>query len=365
GIWSRLAGRRARNLHRDPAALGYGDPMGSRVFREAVAAYLRAARAVRCEADQIMAVGGSQQALDLTARVLFDPGSPVWMEEPGYVGARDAFRLRGAELVPVPVDEQGIDVAAGRRLRPRARAAYVTPSHQYPMGMTMSLARRLELLDWAGSAGAWIVEDDYDSEYRYESLPIASLQGLDRDARVVYVGTFSKVLFPALRVGYLVVPEHLVPRFAAVRAATDDFPPPFLQLVLADFLTEGHFARHVRRMRGLYRERREALVDAIAKELGGLLTVRGGEAGMHLVATLPDGWDDRAASARAAREGLWIMPLSSCQSGKTTLPGFVLGFAGTDVPEIRQGVRRLREVLERRPEGRGSPKDRPRRAAGR
>jgi GntR family transcriptional regulator/MocR family aminotransferase len=237
-------------------------------------------------------------------------------------------------------------VSAGIALAARARAAYVTPSHEYPLGMTMSLSRRLELLDWARRTGSWIVEDDYDSEYRYESLPIASLQGLDRDSRVLYVGTFSKVLFPALRVGYMVIPEPLVPRFAAVRAATDDFPPVFPQAVLADFLREGHFARHLRRMRALYRERRSALAAAIAEELGGVLTVEGGEAGMHLVATLARGRGDLDASVRAARRGLWAMPLSSCYFGKPSRHGFVLGFGGTEVPEIAEGVRSLKAVLE-------------------
>jgi GntR family transcriptional regulator/MocR family aminotransferase len=215
------------------------------------------------------------------------------------------------------------------------------------MGMTMSASRRLHLLDWAHRSGSWVVEDDYDSEYRYENLPIASLQGLDRDSRVLYIGTFSKVLFPALRVGYLVVPADLVERFAAVRAATDDFPATFLQIVLTDFLREGHFARHLRRMRALYGDRRAALADAIQEELGEVLSVYGAEAGMHLVAALPKGFSDLDVSLRAARRGLWAMPLSPCYFGKALRQGLVLGFGGTSIPEIRDGVRRLRGVLGR------------------
>ena len=345
GIWSRLVGRHGRAAGSDAGSLNYGDPMGHRPLREAVAAYLRTARAVRCEADQVMVVSGSQQALSLTARVLVDPGNPVWVEEPGYGGARNVLGLRSARLIPVPVDEEGLNVSAGVELCPEATAAYVTPSHQYPLGMVMSVSRRLQLLDWAERTGSWIIEDDYDSEYRYESLPIASLQGLDRNSRVLYVGTFSKVLFPALRLGYIVIPADLVERFVAVRDATDIFPPAFSQMVLADFIRQGHFARHLRRMRALYRERRSALVDAIRTQLGDTLRVVGDEAGMHLVASLSNGHDDREVSIRAARQGLWVMPLSSCYVGKAARQGFVLGFGGTGVPEISGGVRRLRTAL--------------------
>jgi GntR family transcriptional regulator/MocR family aminotransferase len=345
--WCRIVGRQARGARRDPALMYYGDPMGHRPLREAVAEYVRAARAVRCEADQVMIVSGSQQALSLAARVLIDPGDPVWVEEPGYGGARAVLALRGASLVPVPVDESGLDVSAGIRRCPSASAAYVTPSHQYPLGMVLTATRRLQLLDWARRNGSWIVEDDYDSEYRYESDPIASLQGLDTDSRVLYVGTFSKVLFPALRLGYLVIPADLVPRFAAVRDASDIFPPTSSQAVLAEFIREGHFVRHLRRMRALYRERRLTLVGALRERLGDLLTVAGDEAGLHLVACLRDGRrDDRAVSARAARQGLWTMPLSSCYVGSPERRGFVLGFGGTSPAEIRAGVRRLRSVLD-------------------
>jgi len=344
--WSSLLARLSRNPR--SSQLLYGDPLGDRPFREAVAGYLRTSRAVRCVADQIMVVSGSQQALDITARVLLEPGSPVWVEEPGYSGARDSLRLAGARLVPVPVDSEGLDVAAGIAACPAARAVYVTPSHQYPLGMTMSASRRLQLLDWAQKSGAWIIEDDYDSEYRYGSLPIASLQGLDRGARVLYIGTFSKVLFPALRLGYLVIPPDLVARCAAVRDAMDIFPPTLHQAALAEFIQEGHFARHIRRMRQVYRERRSTLVEAVAQELGDAVQVVGDPAGLHLTALLPDAWNDREIAAQAARQSLWTMPLSACHlAGTGARQGLVLGFGGSEAAEIQTGVRRLRGVIER------------------
>jgi len=342
-IWSRLVARHSRITTRD--AMTYGSPMGSLPFRHAVAAYLRTARAVRCEAEQIMVVSGSQQALEITARVLVDPGDRVWVEEPGYGGARDALALAGARLVPVPVDASGLDVSAGIERCPRARAAYVTPSHQYPLGVTMTAARRMQLLEWGQATGAWLIEDDYDSEYRYESQPIAALQGLDRDARVIYIGTFSKVLFPALRVGYLVIPHDLVGRFAAVRDALDICPPALNPAVLADFITEGHFARHLRRTRALYAERRAALVEALRRELSPLLNVVGAEAGFHLTAILAARSGDRAVSERASRDGLWAMPLSACYLGPPAHQGLVLGYGGTSAAQIPSAVRRLRRAI--------------------
>jgi GntR family transcriptional regulator/MocR family aminotransferase len=350
--WSSLIARHVRNPR--TSLLHYGDPMGHRPFREAIASYLRTARGVRCEADQVMVVSGSQQALEIASRVLFEPGAPVWVEEPGYPGARDALAMAGARLVPVPVDASGLDVAAGMAREPQARGVYVTPSHQYPMGVTMTAARRLQLLDWAQRAGAWIIEDDYDSEYRYESLPIASLQGLDRDARVVYVGTFSKVLFPALRLGYVVVPADLAPRFAAVREAMDVCPPSLFQAVLADFIAEGHFARHLRRMRLLYAERRSVLVDALARELPDL-EVRGDAAGLHLLVMLPETVGDREVAQRAAREGLWTLPLSACSLESARGQGLVLGYGAYGSREARDGVRRLKVVLQAARSGAAAP----------
>jgi len=207
-LWSGLMTRHCRNVRVN--ALHYVDPMGSEPLREAIATYLRTARAVRCEARQIMIVNGSQQALEIAARTLLDPGDRVWIEDPGYRMARYVFMMARGQLVPVPVDEEGLVVATGVKRARNARAAFVTPSHQFPLGVTMSASRRLQLLEWAHRSGSWIIEDDYDSEYRYASRPVASLQGLDADFRVIYIGTFSKVLFPAMRLGYMVIPPDLV-----------------------------------------------------------------------------------------------------------------------------------------------------------
>jgi len=349
-IWARLVAKHARNP--PVQELYYGTALGLPGLREAVAEYLRTARAVRCEAEQIMITSGSMQAIEIAARVLLDPGSPVWVEEPGFGGAHEPLRRAGARLVPVPVDREGLDVAAGVAIEPRARAAYLTPSHQYPLGATMTAARRLQALAWAQSSGAWILEDDYDSEYRYGNQPIAALQGLDRDARVIYIGTFSKVLFPALRVGYIVIPADLVAQFAKVRAAMDICPPSLVQNALAELLREGHFARHVRKMRALYAERRSVLVAALQKQFGDRLELLGDQAGMHLVAAFRDEVDDRLLAETAARQGLWAMPLSSCYLGPPARRGLVLGYGGTETALIPTGVRHLQAVLDSLPNGR-------------
>jgi GntR family transcriptional regulator / MocR family aminotransferase len=342
-IWSRLVARGCRKM--DARAFHYGDQLGSRTLRETMARYLRTSRSLRCDAEQIMIVSGSQQALELSARVLLDPGSRVWIEEPCYRLAREVFTLAGCQLIPVPVDNEGLDVAAGIRRCRKARAAFVTPSHQFPLGVTMSASRRLQLLEWAQSSGSWIIEDDYDSEYRYDSLPIASLQGLDANARVIYIGTFSKVLFPSLRLGYLVIPSDLVDRFLTIRRAMDLGPPSFYQGVLADFIGEGHFERHIRRMRILYHERRSALVASIGRELRSAVGVYGSEAGMHLTVALQYPGHDVEIARRAASENLWIWPLSPSYLGKVPRQGFILGFGNTTPEEIPRAVRKLRDLL--------------------
>ncbi len=347
-VWSDLVTYHARRVH--ARSMNYSEPMGSEEFREVIATYLRTARAVHCDASQIMVVNGSQHALDLSARVLLDPGTPVWIEEPGYEFLRHALTLSGCQLIPVPVDREGLDVTAGVKLCPNARVAYVTPSHQYPLGATMSAARRLQLLEWARNSGAWIVEDDYDSEYRYESMPVASMQGLDAGSRVIYIGTFSKTLFPSLRLGYMVIPPALVSRFLAVRQANDMCPSHLYQAALTDFISAGHFTRHIRKTRQLYAERRNALTQALRKEFGseiarGEIEILGAEAGMHLVITLPPGLSDQKVSVRAAREGLWLWPLSAAYVGGHARQGFILGFGGTKADEMLHQVRRLRQAL--------------------
>ncbi len=342
-IWSNLVARRSRNM--TASSFHYGEMMGSAYLRETIATYLRTTRAVHCEAQQIMIVSGSQQAIDLSARVLLDFGTPVWVEQPGYSLIRSVLAMAGCRLVPVPVDGEGLNVDAGIKLSRNARAAFVTPSHQYPLGVTMSASRRLQLLEWAQSPGSWIIEDDYDSEYRYESLPIASLQGLDNNARVIYIGTLSKVLFPSLRLGYVVIPPDLVDRFTAIRRTIDLGPPTFYQEVLADFISEGHFSRHIRRMRMLYRERRDILVDSIHNVLGTTAEVLGSEAGMHLALGLRKRANDVEIAMRAARMNLWLWPLSICYVGKASRHGFILGFGNTPVKQIPGAIRKLRDLL--------------------
>jgi GntR family transcriptional regulator/MocR family aminotransferase len=342
-VWAKLMTARWRRPTRD--LLAYGDAAGYRPLREAIAAYIVGARGVRCDAKQVIVVAGSQQGLDLTARVLLDPGDRAWIEDPGYLGARGALLAAGAKLVPVPVDNEGINVAVGATRGPDARLIYASPSHQFPLGVTMSLTRRLALLEYATKSGAWIIEDDYDSQYRYAGRPLSALQGLDFNARVIYLGTFSKVMFPSLRLGYLVVPPDLVDAFSSARAIADRHSPSLEQAVLAEFITEGHLARHIRRMRSLYEERQNALVEAAARDLETLIEVRPSDAGMHLVGWLPEGVDDRVASEKAAAHGLEAPALSAFSIEPYHRSGLVLGYAAVNPREIREGIRRMADAL--------------------
>jgi GntR family transcriptional regulator/MocR family aminotransferase len=305
----------------------------------------------------VVVTSGSQQGLDLAARVLLDPGAQAWVEEPGYWLVRHVLLAHGCAAVPVRVDGEGLDVTAGVRLARKARAAFVAPSHQYPLGVTMSAARRMQLLAWAQREGAWLVEDDYDSEYRYDTRPITALQGLDEQARVVYVGTFSKVMFPSLRLGYLIVPPDLLERFVAVRQAMDLCPSHAVQSTMAEFMREGHFARHIRRMRALYASRRAALVELVERELAGRVKLMGDPAGMHIALLAPE-CDDAAIAARALREGLLLSALSASCSGDAPVRGFVLGFGNTPEARMEPAVRRLATLMDE--EARRRPMSAPR-----
>ena len=292
----------------------------------------------------MLIVSGSQMALKICALALLRRGTTVCIEEPGYPGARDALKGTGARVVPIAVDDEGIDVEAIGR---NARAVYVTPSHQYPLGMSMSASRRLALIEWARRSEAWIIEDDYDSEYRYASRPLGALQGMDTASRVIYIGTFSRVLFPALRLGYVVVPHELMDTFVRHRESIDLFSPLLEQLVLTEFLTEGHFSRHVRRMRVLYEKRRDTLLRGLREHAGGLVPYNT-DAGLHISAFLPIGTDDRKVVHDAARRGIDAIALSSCYAGPRPKSGLVLGFGGTSERRIAMACRTLGEVLRAR-----------------
>jgi GntR family transcriptional regulator/MocR family aminotransferase len=343
-IWARLLARHARQSLQ--AVSFYQHMQGYAPLRQAIATHIGMTRGVHCSPEQIILTTGAQGALDLVARTLLDPGDPAWMEDPGYSGARGALLAAGAKLVAVPVDEEGLDVEAGRHLCPEARLAIVTPSHQFPSGVTMNLSRRLALLEWSREAHAWIVEDDYDSEYRFSGRPLEALQGLSRAGRVLYIGTFSKVLFPSLRLGYLVAPPGLLKGLIATQRLIAVHHPLLEQMALVDFMAEGYFARHVRRMRLLYKERRNALVDALRWELGTRVDVSVPEAGMHLVVWLPPGMSAQAAAQRAAGYGLHILPISQFSLRPLQRDGLLLGFASASPQELRAGVQTLALALQ-------------------
>lgn len=343
--WSRLVIQRARTM--STRTLAYGQIRGFGPLRKAIADYLRRARGVRASAEQVMIVNGTQQALDLAARMLIDRGDRVVVEEPCYQAARQVFLGLGARLIPTPVDVDGLEVAKLPRGQ-AVRLAYVTPSHQFPLGGVLPLDRRVELLRWAEQTGACVLEDDYDSEFRYDTRPVEAMQGLDQAGRVLYMGSFSKVLFPSLRVGYLLVPQEMMPVAAALRFLMDGMTPTFEQEVLADFISEGHFERHLRRMRVLYAARRSLLIDALRRALGDRLEVVGAEAGLHLVIYLR-GLPASAVPAlvsRAAANGVGIYPITPYYLRPPRRAGLLLGYAGLNEREIRAGVRAFAEVVD-------------------
>ena len=345
--WSRIVARRARKASIDE--LDYGTPEGLAVLRETVADYLRRARGVVCDADQVLIVNGSQQALDLVARVLVEPATGVVVEEPCYRPARVVFTAAGARLVSIAVDGEGLRVD---RLRARARScrlAYVTPSHQFPTGAVMPLARRLELLAWADASGAHVLEDDYDSEYRYGGRPIEALQGLDRRGAVLYSGTFSKVMFPALRLGYLVVPEPLVRAFRTAKALADTGSAVLSQLAVADFIQHGHFERHLRRSRALNAARRATLLDALDRQLGDRIEIAASDAGLHVLVWLrgvPFGRTP-ALIRKAERAGVRVYSVAPFYAAPPRRAGLLLGFSALPERDIVDGVQRLAPILRR------------------
>ena len=344
--WNRISARLGRDLPRD--WLDYSDSAGYLPLREELTRYLYSARGLRCSPEQVVIVRGSQQGLDLAARVLLDSGDRYWMEDPGYQAARVAFQAAGACEVAVPVDPEGLDVDTGRRLCERARLAYVTPSHQFPLGVTMSLRRRFALLEWASDSDSWIVEDDYDSEYRFEGRPLESLASLDEGSHVIYLGTLSKVLFPALRLGYLVVPIGLVDAFVGARYASDRATAILEQAVVTEFFSSGQLGRHLRKMRLLYAHRETVLREAIRTRLDSELELARSDAGLHSVARLKRGLDDVAIAARAAEVGVTVSPLSSYCRRSDPPSGLVLGYAGFPDQDLTEAVERLAAAFERR-----------------
>jgi GntR family transcriptional regulator/MocR family aminotransferase len=342
-LWAQVAARRLRRV--SARLLAGGETLGYRPLREAVAEYLNTSRGVKCTADQVLIVSGAQEGLDRTARLLLNPGDPAWMEEPGYPGAAAVLRAAGAKTCGVPVDAEGLDLERGLRRWPRPKLVYVTPAHQFPLGVTMSLRRRLALLEWARKAGVLIFEDDYDSEYRYSGRPVPALQGLDRAGVVIFGGSFSAVMFPAMRLGYLVVPPEMVDVFASAQSVSTHHPPLLGQAVLRDFITEGHFARHIRRMREVYAERLGVLLKAARERLHGLVEISNVEAGLQTIGWLREGVLAEDVTAAAAKKNVEVIPLRRYAFGRARGNGIVLGFAAVEPRELRRGVEELASVL--------------------
>ncbi|MBN6715486.1 MocR-like pyridoxine biosynthesis transcription factor PdxR [Pseudomonas capsici] len=343
-LWTRLVGRQLRQAGLE--GLVYPDSQGYAPLRSAIAAYLGISRGISCHPDQVFVCAGYRACLDLISRTLMRPDDKCWMEEPGYFMARNALLDAGAELVPVPVDDEGLDVAHGIASCPDASFAVVTPTHQSPLGMSLSLPRRLALLDWANRQGSWIIEDDYDSEYRYQGKPLPSLKSLDQQGRVLYTGTFSKVLFPGLRLAYLVVPAEQTLAFARQADRLHNHCPHLLQATVAAFLNEGHFARHLKKMRSLYSRRRQWLVDALQQQFGDRLLVNHQVSGMHLVAGLREG-NDAELALRAQSVGIAVEPLSQWYLKVKPRHGLILGF--TNIVSVEQAsavALRLANVMQ-------------------
>jgi GntR family transcriptional regulator / MocR family aminotransferase len=345
-LWARLVARRARSL--SEVAMVSQDPAGYAPLRQAIAGYLAIARGIRCSTAQIFVTAGYQGALGLITRTLLAPGDVVWFENPGYFRAREALAKAGATIVPVPVDRDGLDISFAIKSSPKGRLAVVTPSHQCPLGVTLSLSRRLELLAWAAKTGAWIVEDDYDSEFRYRGHPLPALKSLDEADRVFYAGSFSKVLSPGLRLGYLVVPSSELNRFSRDTELFAPISSLLDQMVVADFMIDGHFARHLKQMRRLYAERRNALVSALHKVFGDGIVLDVPTGGMHVIGRFPGCRDDVALAASAQRGGLGPFALSSCAVGNSVDSGLLLSFTNIPVEAAAREAQRLLQTIRPR-----------------
>ena len=337
--WAELTARVARGM--DPQDLAYPDPAGLAALRAAIAAHVRPARGIACTPEQVFITGGFQSTLTLVRQVLLRAGDPVWVEDPGYLPTRQALEAAGATVVPIRLDQEGLRVQSGLVSAPRARLAIVTPSHQSPLGMTLSLPRRLELLAWATDAGAWVLEDDYDGEFHYAGRPPPALKSLDKAERVLFGGSFSKTLYPGLRLGYLIVPDALNGAFQRAARLLLAGHSALEQRVTATFLERGHFARHIRRMRGLYAARKAALAEALTARFGDSVKIDPAGGGMHLLARFTGVADDGTLVRRAAAAGLAPTSLSGLAMAHNCGQGLLLGFANLPEPDAPDLVERL------------------------
>lgn len=347
--WARVS---SRVLRRAPRSLyGQGEPLGYMPLRRAITEYLGASRGIRCAPEQIVITAGTQQALDILCRVLLDEGDQVWIEDPGYPGAVQAVRAAGGVVVSIPVDEDGMQVEYGLRNAPSARLAYVTPSNQFPLGVTLSASRRIELLQWATKNRRWIIEDEYDAEYRFDGHPVAALKSLDRAGCVLYAGTFTKMLFNALRLAFVVIPESLIEPLELFRSYMDRHPPTLDQAVLAEFISDGHFGRHVRKMKRVYQERMEHLLDLGQRYLQGSINIQRADCGMRTIGWLPKHLSDAGIATAASSVGVETLAISSFVRQAKSRQGLMLGFAGCQPSELRRGVHLLGEILAGNPKG--------------
>jgi len=345
-LWSKIALKSAKDLSHP--RMGYSDPRGLLKLREMIALYLRQSRGVKCEAERIIIINGSQQAVVLAGKMFLNSDDEIIVEDPTYQGALEAFKTTGAKITYIPVDSDGIDVDKIRQSGTNAKLIYSTPSHQFPLGPTMSLKRRLELLQWAASNSALILEDDYDSEYRYTGNPLSALQGMADKSPVIYIGTFSKVLYPGLRLGYMVVPENLVEPFSVAKTIFDRNAPMLEQLILARFMEEGHFGRHLRRMRVIYEERQQVLIDEFNRHLADFGTMNSCHAGLHLIAHLHSDYKDVDLQQKAATVNVHAAALSNYCSGRDDLNGLLFGYSGFDQGEIESSMEALKSSLSKK-----------------